>query len=71
MSYKKGEFGDRAGGCLALDAVERSLEETPRGSFVRRSVAFCGPDAESRDESWSVHLHLDPHAREAWSSRGV
>jgi hypothetical protein len=26
-------------------------EETPKGSFVRRSVAFCEPDAESREES--------------------
>ena len=25
MSYKKGEFGDRAGGRWALDAAERSL----------------------------------------------
>ncbi len=26
-------------------------DETPKGSFVRRSVAFCEPDAESREES--------------------
>lgn len=64
MSYKRGEFGERAGGCWALDAAERSLEQTPKGSFVRRSVAFCEPDAESRDESWSVHLPISMRMRE-------